>query len=64
MNGESGIETCILPYAKQIANGSSPYVAGSSNLVLCDNLEVWDGVGSGREVQEEGDMCIAMVDSY
>ena len=63
-NGESGIETCILPYAKQIANGSSPYVAGSSNLVLCDNLEVWDGVGSGREVQEEGDMCIAMVDSY
>ena len=32
--------------------------------MLCDNLEVWDGVGSGREVQEEGDMCIAMVDSY
>ena len=22
--------------------------------MLCDNLEVWDGVGGGREVQEEG----------
>ena len=21
---------------------------------LCDNLEGWDGVGGGREVQEEG----------
>ena len=25
-------------------------------LVLCDNLEVWDGVG-GREAQEEGNIC-------
>ena len=23
-------------------------------LVLCDNLERWDGVGGGREVQQEG----------
>ena len=22
--------------------------------VLCDNLEGWDGVGDGREVQERG----------
>ena len=28
------------------------------NLVLCDNLEGWDGVGGGREVQERGDMCL------
>ena len=27
---------------------------GSSNPVLCDNLEGWDGVG-GREAQEGGD---------
>ena len=27
--------------------------ARSSNLVLCDNLEEWDGVEAGREVQEE-----------
>ena len=25
---------------------------------LCDNLEVWDGVGGGRTVQEGGDICI------
>ena len=24
------------------------------SLVLCDNLEGWDGVGGGREVLEEG----------
>ena len=28
----------------------------SSNLVLWDNLEGWDGVGSWREIQEGGDM--------
>ena len=28
-----------------------------------DNLERWDGVGGEREVQEEGDMCISMVNS-
>ena len=31
--------------------------------MLCDNLEGWDGVGGGREVQEGGDICILMVDS-
>ena len=36
------------------------YDAGSSNLVLCDNLEGWDGMGGGREVQEGGDVCILM----
>ena len=28
------------------------------------NLEWWNGEEDGREVQEEGDMCTAMVDSY
>jgi len=28
------------------------------------NLEGWGGVGDGREVQKEGDICITMVDSY
>ena len=27
------------------------------SLVLCDDLEGWDG-GGGREAQEEGDICI------
>ena len=30
-------------------------------MVLCDNLEEWDGVGGGREVQELGDMYISSV---
>ena len=33
------------------------------SLVLGDHLEVWDGVGGGREVQEGGDKCIPMADS-
>ena len=28
-----------------------------------DNLEGWDGVRGGREVQEGGDICIPMVNS-
>ena len=31
--------------------------------MLCDNLEGCDGVGGGREVQEEEDICIPMADS-
>ena len=30
---------------------------------LCINLEGWDVEGDGREVQEGGDICIAMIDS-
>ena len=30
---------------------------------LCVNLEGWDGEEGGREVQEEGDICIPMGDS-
>ena len=31
--------------------------------MLCDNLEGWDGLGAGKEVQERGDVCIPMADS-
>ena len=31
--------------------------------MLCDNLEGWDGVGGGRELQEGGNMYIDKVDS-
>ena len=30
---------------------------------LCTNLEEWDGVGDGREVQKGGDIRIPMADS-
>ena len=48
------METYTLPYVKQTASGNLLYDAGSSNQVLCDNLEGWDGVGDGREVQKKG----------
>ena len=31
--------------------------------MLCDNLERWDRMGGGREVQKEGDICIPTADS-
>ena len=31
---------------------------------LCINLEGWDGEGTGREVQKEGDICIQMAGSH
>ena len=31
--------------------------------MFCDNLEGWDGLGVGKEVQERGDVCIPMADS-
>ena len=30
--------------------------------MVCDNLEGWDGMGSGREIHEEGNTCILMAD--
>ena len=29
-------------------------MAKEKNKIIYDNLEGWDGVGDGREVQEEG----------
>ena len=31
--------------------------------MLCDNLEGWDTVGSGTEIQEGGDIYIPIADS-
>jgi len=31
---------------------------------LCNNLDGWEGEGDGREVQERGDVCIPMADSW
>ena len=44
MNWKNNIETDTLPYVK-ITSISLLYDAGTSNPVLCDNLEGSDGVG-------------------
>ena len=48
------METYTLPYAKETASGNLLYDAGNPNLVLCENLEGWGGVGGRRKVQEGG----------
>ena len=50
------MEAYTLPYVKEIASGNVLLIAVSSDPVLCDNLEGWDGVGGGREIQERRDM--------
>ena len=47
-NGESSMETCTPPYVEYIASGNLLYEAESSNPVLWDNLNRWDGGSRGR----------------
>ena len=49
--------------SNKIASGNLLYDSGRSNPVLHDNLEGWDGVGSGRDVPEGGDISIPMAHS-
>ena len=51
------MKTYTVPYVKQRASGNLLYDSGNSNG-LCNNLEEWDGVGGGGEVQVGGDICI------
>ena len=62
-NLKSNIETYTLPYVKQITSGNFLYDQGSSNPVLCETLEGWDGVEVDRKVQEGGDICMPTADS-
>ena len=43
-----------------MASGNLRYDAWSSNSVLCDSLEQWDGAGDGKEVQDGGDIYICI----
>ena len=53
---ENSIETCILPYVKQLTSPGSMHETGRSGLVHWDDPEGWDGEGGGRGVQDEGHM--------
>ena len=48
MAAKNSIETCILPYVKQIASPGSMHETGCSGLVHWDDPEGWDGEGGGR----------------
>ena len=58
---ESSVEAYTLPYVD--SQWKFTVLLRELKLVLCDNLEEWDGVGVGREVQEGGNICIPMADS-
>ena len=49
---ESGIETCIISYMKQIASPGSMHDTGCLGLVHGDDPEGWYGEGSRRGVQD------------
>ena len=54
------IETCMLPYVKQMTSASSMHETGHSKLVHWDNPEGGREVGVGFRM---GDTCTPMADS-
>ena len=62
MYGKSNMETYIT-ICKTDSQWEFAAWLGKLNQGLCINLEGWDGVGNGREVQKGGDICIPMADS-
>ena len=55
MNGESTMET-YTTICKIDSQWEFAVCLGELKLGLYDDLEGWDGVGDGKEAQEEGDM--------
>ena len=49
---ENSIETCTLPYMKQIASPCLMHETGCSEPLYWDDPEGWDGEGGGRGVQD------------
>ena len=64
MISENSTETYTLPYAKQITSGSLMFDTGHPKPVLCDKLEEWGGEGGARGIQDGGDTCMPVADSY
>ena len=62
MHGESSMETYITMCK---IDSQREFAVWLRKLIqeLCINLEWWDGEGNEREVQNGGDMCMAMADS-
>ena len=47
-----------------MASATLPYDAEPPKSVLCDNLEGCGGEGGEKWVQDGGDKCIPVADSY
>ena len=62
MKWENGIETCILPYVKQIASPGSMHDTGCLGLVHWDDPEGWYGEEDGGGFRM-GNTCTPVVDS-
>ena len=61
---KNSIETCTLPYVKEMTSANSMYGAGPPKVVLWDNPEGWGGEGGGRGVQEGGTHGLIHVDVW
>ena len=62
MYGESNMETYIT-ICKIDSQWEFAACLRKLKQQLCINLEGWEAEGDGKEVQEGGDICIAMADS-
>ena len=55
------IETVALTISTTVCETDSWWIGAVQHRelspVLCDDLEEWNGVGSGKEAQEGGDIC-------
>ena len=63
MYGESNMETCIT-ICKIDSQWEFAVCLRELKQGLCIKLDGWDGEGDRKEVQEGGDMGIAMANSY
>ena len=63
MYGESNMGTYITIH-KIDSQWEFALCLGELKQGLCINPEGWDVEGDGREVQEGGDLCIPMTDSF
>ena len=64
VNGKSSMEAYTLPYVKWAANGNLLFDSRNTNLGSVNKLEGWERVGGGREVQEGGDICTPLANSW
>ena len=63
---KNSIETCILPYVKQMTSANLMHEVGNSKPVLWNNPEGWGGEGGrkGFIMQQGGDMCTRFMSMY